>query len=161
MKKGKGKNRRSKKSRKKVMRDVYIPPSTKSPRRSISPSVFNEMSPAWGFCKIDMCGKWGWGKITQEELKDKLLPRLKHYETMQWQDFTSDRPGSSHNIPLENIVREARNRLKEINQDDVDELFSLVITGERRVWGIKSGRVLNLLWWDPKHEICPATKSYT
>ncbi len=39
--------------------------------------------------------------------------------------------------------------------EDVDELFSLRMTGKIRVYGIAIEQQLNLLWYDPKHEIFP------
>ena len=45
--------------------------------------------------------------------------------------------------------------------DDVDELYQLRVTGAERVWGIRSGPLLRLLWWDPNHEVYPVMKMGT
>jgi hypothetical protein len=54
------------------------------------------------------------------------------------------------------IIGEAQRRLVAIAQDDIDDLFSLHLGGKPRVWGVRDGSVLRLLWWDPEHEICPS-----
>ena len=35
------------------------------------------------------------------------------------------------------------------------------ISGPGRVWGIREEHVLDLLWWDPRHEVCPSPKKHT
>ena len=52
-------------------------------------------------------------------------------------------------------------RLVEIKQDDLSQLFSLRISAKCRVWGILDGRVFKVLWYDPKHEVYPSTKGHT
>jgi len=36
-----------------------------------------------------------------------------------------------------------------------DDLFSLRLEGDMRIWGIRLGRVLQLVWYDPRHEVYP------
>jgi hypothetical protein len=79
---------------------------------------------------------------------------------MTWQEILSATGGrshgnNSHNISVSELIKEARDRLAEINLDDVDELFSLRLEGKIRIWGMLDNDVLKILWYDPKHEICP------
>lgn len=69
--------------------------------------------------------------------------------------------GDSHNIEVNQIVKDAQRRLEEIRQADVDELFSLRLSGKERIWGIVDRNIFKILWWDPKHEICPSAKKHT
>jgi hypothetical protein len=59
------------------------------------------------------------------------------------------------------VIPDARKRLEQLRLDDTDELFSLRLNGQERLWGIRSNDIFSLLWWDPKHEICPAPLKYT
>lgn len=43
-------------------------------------------------------------------------------------------------------------------QDRVSDLFSLHIDGKTRIYGIRDGRALKLLWYDPDHTVYPMTK---
>ena len=78
---------------------------------------------------------------------------------MTWKEFKNKQ---NHNIPVISINKEARKRLTEIEKDDIDYLFSVRINGKQRLWGIRRDlHAFNLLWWDPKHEICPSKKKHT
>lgn len=67
----------------------------------------------------------------------------------------------SHPVPLDNLTTEAVRRLEEIGQADVDELFSLRLSGKERIWGIRDRHILKVLWWDPDHLVCPSIKKHT
>lgn len=78
---------------------------------------------------------------------------------MTWLEI--EKTNDSHSISVTQIVREAQNRLVELGQDDVSDVYSLRISGRERVWGIRDGSKLKILWWDPNHEICPSPKKNT
>lgn len=59
---------------------------------------------------------------------------------------------NSHLVPLSDLKKEAVDRLRELQQDDIDELFSLRLSGKERIYGIPDGRVLQILWFCPNHE---------
>ena len=62
------------------------------------------------------------------------------------------RRGTNHHpVKVEKLTRQAKNRLEEIGQDDVDELFSLRLTQTQRIYGIRDRRALRLLWFDRHH----------
>jgi hypothetical protein len=91
--------------------------------------------------------------MTQDDLRI-VLARLKNLETMTWAEIKG--PKKSHNVEKFKLIKEAQDRLEEIGLDYLEELFSLRITGEHRVWGVLNNHILQILWWDPTHEICPA-----
>ena len=68
------------------------------------------------------------------------------------------RDTGSHPIPIAQLDKLARDRLSEIEQDDLDELFSLRLTGEKRIWCIRNEMVMRVLWWDPSHQVYPVAK---
>ena len=61
------------------------------------------------------------------------------------------RGNNSHFVSVENLTRQAKDRLIEVRQDDVSELFSLRLTATKRIYGIRDRRALKLLWYDPHH----------
>jgi hypothetical protein len=78
--------------------------------------------PAWMLGSIDMGGPWGWSEISSEQLA-RVMERLKALETMTW---TGVQQGTgSHPVEKSKLVRAAWERLAEIQQDDIDELYSL------------------------------------
>ncbi len=99
----------------------------------------------------------GKGAVTlPEHLWDDLFQKLRWYETMTWGEILKDKK-HNHSVPLDHLAKAAQDRLKAMRLDDIDEVFRLRLTGKQRVWGIRDRNVLNLLWWDPEHEICPST----
>jgi hypothetical protein len=89
----------------------------------------------------------------------EVLAKLRGFESMTWREI--DGPTGSHGVDPHHLSRQAQQRLTEIRQDDAAELFSLRITGRRRVWGILDEHVLRILWWDPEHQVCPSPKKHT
>jgi len=87
-----------------------------------------------------------------------ILNKLQSFETMKWSDILGNK---SHMIAVEKICRKAQARLKEIGQEDVDELVSLRFGSKGRLWGIRDNEYLKILWWDPNHEICTSQKKHT
>ena len=89
--------------------------------------------PVWLVSLLDMGGKWGWGQM-DHGLFQTVHERLKNFETMTW---TAIQQADSHSVPCTDIIKEAQARLVEIQQDDIDDLFSLRVQGRLRVWGIR------------------------
>ena len=67
----------------------------------------------------------------------------------------------SHPIESRDLIKQARERLEDIKQDDADYLMSFRITGKSRVWCIPDRNIMRVLWWDPNHSVCPAPKKHT
>jgi hypothetical protein len=111
----------------------------------------------WRFGVFDHGGPWPLHGISSNDHRE-LLEKLGVFE----QSRVSELEGSSgiKNIPVENIIPQAQRRLEAIHLDDYD-LWELHIKGEPRMWCIRNGEVLSLLWWDPKHEICPSHLKHT
>jgi hypothetical protein len=80
---------------------------------------------------------------------------------MTWQEIRIRDKDKNHAIPVADLTREAQDRLAEIGQDDVDELFSLRLSAKERIFGILDESVMRVLWWDPDHRVCPSPKRRT
>jgi hypothetical protein len=96
---------------------------------------------------------------TCEQLLRYIVPRLHHLESMTWGQVEG--ATGSHFVEVTNIDGEAQRRLTAIGKDEQAQLFSLRITGEMRLWGVQDVAILRVLWWDPKHTVCPAPKKHT
>lgn len=114
--------------------------------------------PLWAFRIVDLGGPWCW-TVLGGTLLGEVLARFRDYESMTWEQI--DGPTGSHGVEPWKLSQQAQVRLAAIRQDDAGELFSLRITGRRRVWGILDEHVLRILWWDPEHQVCPSPKRHT
>jgi hypothetical protein len=113
--------------------------------------------PLWAFRIVDLGGPWCWSALGGDALRE-VLQRMRELESMTWLAIADT---GSHAIDVAGLCKRARDRLMEIQQDDVDQVYSLRVTGRRRIFGIRDGGVLRILWWDPEHEVCPAPKKHT
>lgn len=64
---------------------------------------------------------------------------------------------NSHHIPMHKLIKEAQGRATELGIYE-DELLSLRLDGTHRVFGILTDGVLDIIWFDRDHEICPVNK---
>lgn len=123
-----------------------------------------QLSPKWSFVKCDMLhDKLGISNNAKYLLG--MLNRFKEWERITWGEIlttTSGRKSNTQNHPMSigTLNKEATERLKELNLNEYDILYSLSITGKQRVWGImiEETGTFQLLWYDPKHEIYPVEK---
>lgn len=132
--------------------------SSKHPRISANISD-DENIPDFRAGKMDTGGKWGWhnSNILTLDMKE-FLEKIFEHQKLSWQAL---RNNGSHDVELDQIIPEARKRLEEIEQDEIAQLYSLRLSGKKRMWGIKDNNVFWILWWDPNHEICPSLKKHT
>ena len=134
------------------------PPDRKQPRvdPSHDPSHLDRETIVWRFSLVDEDGPWGWRTVAARLWWGEILPRLKNFETMTWEEILKasggrSRGNNSHHVLTEKLTRQAKNRLAEIQNEDVSQLFSLRLTATTRIYGIRDRRALKLLWYDPHH----------
>ena len=137
--------------RPKIAKHLLNPAPAKVPK-SKDPEIHG--SPlAWRFSTCDKAGQFAWTGLEHGEAFKEVMDRLHEFETKTWDEIT--RTGS-HPIEVYKCEKSARDRLTDIQQDDVDELMSFRISGKKRVWCIQDRNIMRILWWDPDHLICPA-----
>jgi hypothetical protein len=122
------------------------------PRISEPVEAVARQRPMWRIGSLDVEGPWGWHDASGDHLR-QILDRLKCFETMTWSEIENAK--SCGTIEIAAVCPEAQSRLVELRRDDVDVLYKLRVTSAGRVWGIKTGAVLELLWWDPDHTVYP------
>lgn len=89
-----------------------------------------------------------------------VAERLSEQEKRPWVEIESNR-WRDHPVAVSHLIRNARARLNELKQDDVDELWRLRFAAKERLWGIRVGDVFRVLWWDPHHVVAPSTLKHT
>lgn len=136
------------------------PKGGKVPRYSADPEGFMQLRPAWRIHRLEMVGRWGWHELPAAKLFE-IHGKLSNLESMTWQQLLVEGKERYHLVAVSNLASCARKRLEELGQSDLDELLSLRLSARERIWGIQNAAVVNLLWWDPEHEICPSLKKHT
>ncbi len=111
----------------------------------------------WGFRLGDKSGSWGWQTVAGRHWWSEILPKLQAFESMTWAELFRAAGGRSkgnnhHTVEVANLTAQAKKRLMAIQRDEnVHRMFSLRLTGTTRIYGIRQGRVLQLLWYDTHH----------
>ncbi|WP_372174435.1 hypothetical protein [Xanthomonas axonopodis] len=126
------------------------------------PENSERQKPCWQLTLMDFDGPWGWHLVDRDQLRDEVHSKLKNLESMTWGEIAQAAGGrsqgnNSHFVSVDKLRRDARQRLEQIGREDIDELFSIRLTGTCRIWGERDGRVFRVLWYDPRHEVCPST----
>lgn len=138
-----------------------FPPPLKIPRGKEKVKQIEQEYISWHLRILDGSGDWSWKGIDEKTIWKDIHSKLSEFERKTWNEILIKEKKRNHTIQVSDICTEAQKRLKKIKQDDIDELVSLRLTGQKRVWGIKEGNILKVLWWDPDHTVCPSQKKYT
>ncbi len=135
------------------------PPAEPVPKSAESPD-FGGSNPSWQIHILQTQGPFGWDVLDKEKL-ERIRQRLANFETMTWNEILVKGKKRNHTIQVEDLPSENQKRLREIGQQDVDQLVSLSVSGRERIFGILDKAVLRLLWWDPEHQVYPSSKKHT
>jgi hypothetical protein len=113
---------------------------------------------AWHFHRIDWSHlQWGFRNLRPPDWRE-LLTHLVALEGLTWARLKEQCGGrgrgggtNHHSLELDALCKGAQQRLIELNLDDSDVVFSLRLSNTLRLYGIRDGRVLRLLWYDAHH----------
>jgi hypothetical protein len=131
-------------------------PISREARARENPGSTECQTPAWQFHRCDEeHSLWGWAKLNSSEHL-KIIKSLHGFEKMSWTQIKQAAGGRSsgtnnHVLSIDRFAKNALKRLQDLKLDDIDELFSLRLNNTLRLYGIRDGRVLRLIWHDPHH----------
>lgn len=139
--------------------------SNKNAIKIENPNSIFDKTPVWKFDLLDLDHDC-WSLEKCDFKASQLIRKLKHFESMKWRDIFLANGGKSrgtnnHHIPINNMIKPAQQRAKEINIDVHQELFSLRFNGTERILGVLTNGEFHMVWYDKNHEICPSSKRNT
>lgn len=146
--------------RNKQVKSISIVTSAREPRKTSDPISYYDINPSWRISRIELVDPYGWHTL-DINLIASIKIKLSCFETMTWREILMDAKKQNHFVSISDLSSQAQAHLKNTGQDDIDQLVSLRLTGTQRVWGIWEKGVLNLLWWDPYHQVCSSKKKHT
>ena len=118
------------------------------------------MTPCWRVGLVQLAEPWGWHGLNGNEFRE-LHGRLAEFESKTWKQILVDEAYRNHEVEQWQVCKEAQDRLRVLQLDDVERLLSLRVSAKERVWGIRDHNVMHLLWWDPEHLVYPVEKRNT
>ena len=127
-----------------------------------SESFYNK-HPLWAFQRCDFDHP-EWGMACNADMLNKVFKYLSGLESQSWGEILSATSGRKHNtrnhlIQLIRLDTKAQKRASEINIDEFDGLYSIATQSLMRIWGLITNGVFYVIWFDPKHEIYPTSKT--
>lgn len=133
-----------------------LEPEARKVVSSVSSFSYHHLRPSWRVASLELVDPYGWHRLSAEKLLD-IRQKLAHFETMSWSELLVQGKKRNHSIKISEITSEARDRLEIIGLA-LDEVVSLRLSGKERVFGYLDNGVLELLWWDPDHQVCPSLR---
>jgi hypothetical protein len=145
-------------------------PSPQAPSRKETPRTLPSGLPgagnsherlAWRFTYADNGGPWGFGRVDGPALA-QILGHLKKFESMTLNEVfhNGGYPGKDYDV--EDIpAAEARACLEDLGLADQTKIWVLRCGGKPRLYGFLTGNVFDVVFWDPEHEIWPASLKRT
>lgn len=103
---------------------------------------------------------FGWHTVDKQTLEE-IRAKLAEFERRTLNEIFITSKKQNHGVPVKGLAAEAQERLGELHLPDVEKLYCLHLSGTQRVWGFLTQNVLNLLWWDKDHLVCPSEKKHT
>ena len=126
---------------------------------------FFGLTVSFSFQKYD--GRMSWAKSDNgKPVVDDIFQNLKGFEGANWSGIISAAGGrehgtNSHYINANKLLDDARQRLIDLKIDE-NELFSLRVQGDVRLWGIiESDGCFDIIWYDPNHKVYSYEKKHT
>lgn len=130
----------------------------KTPKSLEDPEGYLKKHPVWAFQHCDLEHE-RWSLLNCNTFYEDIMDKLSSYERMTWAEIQSASGGkkkgtNNHFAYISKLDKEAQKRAMELHLD-VDELFSLRLTGTLRLYGILENGIFSIIWYDPNHEIYP------
>jgi len=140
-------------------------PLEKQIKIGADPESLDRETIGWQFHRMDQSHeRWCLGLRTKASIWRSILQKLIALEGMTWASIKEASGGrrhgtNHHSLKIAELHAEARKRIKELHLEQYDTVFSLRLTNTIRLYGIRDGRIMRLLWYDPCHGttngVCP------
>lgn len=137
-------------------------------------SVFSSCLFSWHLSKFDVHHEeWGIKALEKSDI-DKLMGKLKSFESMKWKEFRKNH-AIGHYLSKGELSPKAKKRwqeiqIKEANEGDGVEgdigrkgFYSMRFEGRIRLIGEldEENCIFQIIWYDPNHQVCLSEKKHT
>ncbi len=151
-------------SAKKEVRQRADVKGCKVPKSVENPDSYLNKNPKWAFQRCDIQhDKWS---IKNFDFYEEIFDKLVSYEGMTWSEIQASSGGkrngtNSHFESVSDLTKDAQKRIRDLHMYDVDQLFSLRLGGQERLYGILENGVFYVLWYDKYHEVYKSNLKHT
>jgi hypothetical protein len=99
-------------------------------------------------------------------LDDFIKKSVHDFASMKWSEIKQNEK-NNHFVDTKGISKYYKDRLKILVGDGLndsiypEDLFSLRLSGIKRIYGLPAGKFFYVIWFDPEHEVYPSVKKHT
>jgi len=136
---------------------VGASPEEKQIKLGGNPESLDKQTIGWQFHTMDSrCADWPLGLSTRAPVWRSILQKLIGFEGLTWATIKEAAGGRNHgtnhhSLKISELSPSARRRISELRLEQYDKVFSLRLENRIRLYGIRDGRVMRILWYDPHH----------
>lgn len=134
------------------------PDRSEAVRVAVDPTSYLKKTPVWRFSDFDWDSDWGYQCCidTIGALRSHIEEHLSSFESMTWDEILKasggrSRGNNNHEIARDKFKTEVQKRL-DSRKIHADTLFSLRLDAGTRVYGVREGRCLRIVFFDPFHK---------
>lgn len=129
----------------------------KQAKATPEPSSQNQR-PVFCFQYVDRASRNEWVFDPSDEHAGAVLKFLCRMAELTWAQIEGQKSGGHkrhHDQPISSMDPEAAKDIRRCKLDETfgDEMFRFRLTGVRRLWGFRDGRIFHVVWWDPNHKV--------
>lgn len=144
----------------KETRRSKIAKSNKQTAKTENANSFLSKTPVWQFCKNDKDHS-KWSIRTCCNFNEDVMDKLNDFEGLTWNEIiNTNGRDTNHYVYVNKFIKEAQSRLSELHIYD-DQMFSLRLSGKKRLYGILDDGIFRIVWYDAEHEIYISKKKHT
>lgn len=137
--------------------------ASRRPRAAVTTSTAGE-NPLFCFEHADRGTSNSWAFSPTADHAPEVFSKICDFAQLTWREIESHTTGGKkrhrkhHDMPINKICDDAQADIKKRNLGERfgDAIFRFRLSGERRLWGFRQGRVFHVVWWDPDHEVYPS-----
>lgn len=133
-------------------------PVDRTPKLGADPNSYLRQKPVWRFADFDWDGPWGEATCVARiaNIREHIEKHLASLESMYWDEILKaaggrNRGTNSHEINRDKFKGEARKRLED-RKILAEKIMSLRLDAGTRIYGLREGNCVRLLWFDPDHK---------
>lgn len=150
----------------KQVKGLSVPGQPRTPKAERPPDPHGE-TPLFCFRYTDRASTNPWKWAVADKDASQLLDFLREMAQLTWRQIDAQTTGPGHKRRqkhhgqgTETFESDQRADIKRMKLGEIfgDEMFRFRLSGKRRLWGFRVGRVFHAVWWDPEHQVYPTDK---
>ena len=141
----------------KKTKQEYTPVVEKKTKQEKNPGNYDSQKASWRFHRFWKKSTWPLNVNNWKDWEKEILPKLIENQELTWADIKGKK---NHNVDLSGLTKAGEKELERLNLD-IDRVFSLRLTGKKRIIGILDRGVLEIICYTPNHEFTQSNLKHT